>query len=122
MLRSVENQNWQWNAPEVIQAKQYDEQSDLYSYAMVLYEIYSGGQLPFAEYAGTARAINMKTDIETGKLRPTIPLGTPEWIVSVMREMWVQEPSERLSFHSASQRIAAGMGIAWESLDLLSGG
>jgi serine/threonine protein kinase len=33
---------WQWLAPEIFNGEHYDERSDIYSFGMVLYEIFSG--------------------------------------------------------------------------------
>lgn len=33
---------WQWLAPEIFNGEHYDERSDVYSFGMVLYEIFSG--------------------------------------------------------------------------------
>ncbi|KAH3732372.1 leucinerich repeat kinase [Pelomyxa schiedti] len=99
---------WQWLAPEVIDSSSqyYDEQSDIFSFGVVCYEIITR-QFPYDEYAENElyankkgnqwewRAQSMKTAISNG-LRPTLPDSFPITSVrELIKQCWLKNPSER---------------------------
>ena len=60
---------FQWMAPEVIQGKKYDEKSDIYSLAIVFWEI-NTGLIPFISYR--LNGIQASVAVVTQKKRPKI--------------------------------------------------
>lgn len=105
---------YQWMAPETLgnegKKVEYDEKADVYSYAIILWEIISL-QFPFDEYldveeytyvnpAGEVvfNADAVKLAIENIKLRPTIPKGTPEYLEALIKKCWSHKPTNRPSF------------------------
>ncbi len=75
---------WQWMAPEAFLGENYTETCDLYSYGMILWEIYSGtGEIPFEAVAALEKnkkkqAREFMNDIIHKNLRPTCDPSFPE--------------------------------------------
>ncbi|GBC02286.1 hypothetical protein RclHR1_04540010 [Rhizophagus clarus] len=77
-------------APEVIYGEDYTKASDIYSLAMLMWEI-SSGQPPFSNYEGD---YDLAMDIVNG-MRPKIIPGTPLKYKELMEECWDADPTKR---------------------------
>ncbi|GES80085.1 kinase-like domain-containing protein [Rhizophagus clarus] len=77
-------------APEVINGKEYTFKSDIYSIAMLMWEI-SSGQPPFINYE---HDYDLAINIING-IRPKIVLGTPIEYKNLMEQCWDADPSKR---------------------------
>jgi serine/threonine protein kinase len=82
--------NLPYIAPEVIIGRGYTKKSDIYSVAMLMWEI-SSGQPPFIDYEYN---YDLAMDIVTGK-RPKIVSGTPLKYKELMERCWNANPKER---------------------------
>ena len=91
--------SWQWMAPEAQMGDDYTETCDLYSYAVVLWEVFSG-LFPFKEFESMKQMQLFRALREEG-LRPTIPKDTPNYVQSLLRRMWSSDPFKRPSFTQA---------------------
>ena len=86
-------QTWQWLAPEVFaqhSREGYDGRSDVYSFGIVMWEICCGpGDLhvPFEEYERKEQ--QLKREITTQNLRPTLPKETPRSLVRLIEQVSV---------------------------------
>lgn len=107
LSRHVENflgetlPTWRWLAPEVIdfESQNYDEKSDIYSFAIILYEL-ATAEIPYDEYSDMS-ALDIRNSIISGKLRPSIPDHIDKRYATLMRQCWRNEPNDRLSFHES---------------------
>ena len=109
--------SWQWMAPEVIDSNNnlFDETADTYSFGIVIWEIFTGGLLPFEEYITeerfcnpmqgpdgkpvmALRVPNIKQAIIQEDLRPTIPKEWPQALANIIRACWSKEPHKRPTF------------------------
>lgn len=92
--------NPRWLAPEILSNQEYNEMADVYSYAIILWEIitthYNTYQEPFQEYQVTFDTI-LESHILQGT-RPTIPLQAHAEIVNLICECWEPNYFERPSF------------------------
>ncbi|MDP2436726.1 MAG: protein kinase [archaeon] len=106
---------FQWLAPEIIRIGGlpiYDERSDIYSFAMVMYEL-SSRSVPFmedywakyTERSGKFDEIGCITDITTNNLRPIVPPSTPPAYRQLMVESWDGNPHRRPSFDVLGARL-----------------
>src|SRR4051794_20490668 len=93
--------NLPYIAPEVIHGKVYKFASDIYSVAILMWEI-SSGYLPFIDYDHDDG--NLALDIIDG-MRPEIVLGTPLEYKSLMEQCWDADPSKRLDIVSLRNKI-----------------
>jgi serine/threonine protein kinase len=77
-------------APELLRGSEYSKKVDIYSFAMIMWEICSG----IRPYAGTAHDLSMAKDICEGK-RPPVPPGTPSFYSELMKSCWDANPNNR---------------------------
>lgn len=103
-----------WMAPEVALGS-YDEKADIYSFAMVLFEIICN-EIPFEDLEFSAVFLaasrGCRPDLQA------VPDRTPKDLVELMQQCWAGEPSERPSFEYISTALAtigrsAGMVMKW---------
>ncbi|GBC01818.1 hypothetical protein RclHR1_04340015 [Rhizophagus clarus] len=83
--------NLPYIAPEVISGKNTTKESDVYSIAMLMWEI-SSGQPPFNDYEND---YNLALKIING-MRPKVVPGTPLKYENLMKQCWDAVPSKRL--------------------------
>ncbi|CAJ1375827.1 unnamed protein product [Effrenium voratum] len=91
-----------WMAPEMWTGSTYDEKVDVFSYAMVIYEIICR-EVPFEEEepadVGKYTVAGIRPDMDA------VPPDCPPELIAVMQACWAQDPSERPSFADVLQRI-----------------
>lgn len=80
-----------WMPPESIQYGKFSEASDVYSYGVLLWEIFTYGEQPFAGYTNEEV---MEKKIKKEHLK--IPAGCP--LSDVINDCWVWKPKERPNF------------------------
>lgn len=89
-----------WMAPEVFTGTNYDEKVDIYSYAMILFEIICR-EIPFEEEepanVGRLTLAGNRPDMEA------VPPDCPETLSDVMVTCWAHNPKERPSFANILQ-------------------
>ncbi|GAM20176.1 hypothetical protein SAMD00019534_033510 [Acytostelium subglobosum LB1] len=82
-----------WTAPEILRHESYNNKADVYSYALVLWELLSGEE----PYAGIP-AMNAGILVASKGLRPDIPEKCdPNWKKLVVW-CWAEDPNKRPSF------------------------
>ena len=101
-----------WMAPEAMRSRKYSAASDCYSFAMLMYEVWTDGQLPFSHIRGL-------TDVAMAVLqqdeRPTIPESMPLAHERLMRQQWQREPSARPSMSDALSTLQSSSSNNGES-------
>jgi serine/threonine protein kinase len=91
-----------WRAPEVFEDKQniekYRKAADVYSYAMVFYEVLTG-KMPWCDAQGipTVRMSDLLSTIRTGE-RPTLPPDCPAHLSAFIRKCWATRAEDRPEF------------------------
>ncbi|KAL6057314.1 Myotubularin-like phosphatase domain [Balamuthia mandrillaris] len=94
-----------WLAPEIMAGYEYSEKADIYSFAMIMYEVLTA-KLPFDEYEIRFVA-KLEKQIEEG-LRPTIPVAsTPPLYAQLMRDCWAGNPNDRPPMTEVVRRLKA---------------
>ena len=83
-----------WTAPEAVFYQKYSEKSDVWSFGMTLFEIWSLGEKPWGNDATNEEIIEGLSDGR--KLSP--PTGCPRDVYSVMVETWRMDYSCRPTF------------------------
>jgi len=94
-----------WMAPEVLQGRELDEKSDIYSFGIVLWEMLTG-QEPYLEhdsYNTFVRAVCGKHE------RPEIPEDYHESIKNLLRASWHPDPEKRPPFSDLINMIDEAM-------------
>ena len=81
-----------WMAPEMFQGGNYTEKVDVYSYGMVLFEIFAR-KIPFDDVDGFSVPVQV-----TKGLRPKLPKHVPKSWVKLITQCWHDKPSKRPTF------------------------
>ncbi|RIA81890.1 kinase-like domain-containing protein [Glomus cerebriforme] len=92
--------NLAYIAPEILTKKKYTFASDIYSIAMLMWEI-SSGQPPFINYEHN---YDLATNIFNG-MRPRIVLGTPLEYKELMKQCWDADPTKRPHINALFSKI-----------------
>jgi TPR repeat protein/serine/threonine protein kinase len=110
---------WQWMAPEAQMGENYTELCDLYSFGIILFEIFSGtGEVPFSEFSASMRQAEIFPKLRSGELRPTIPAGVPQWLKELISRQWDNCPTLRMPFDECGYLIAKQSGRQVKPLSL----
>lgn len=92
-VMTAETGTYRWMAPEVIEHKPYDRKVDVFSFAIVLWELLTG-KLPYDYLTPLQAAVGV---VQKG-LRPTIPKNTHPRIAELLDKCWQQDPTLRPDF------------------------
>lgn len=84
---------YHWMAPEVINSTKYTEKADVYSFAIILWEIYARA-IP---YDGMQPVQVVAAVINRGE-RPPLPADCPAEYATLVRACWAHDAAERPSF------------------------
>uniref|UniRef100_A0A3Q2E9J4 receptor protein-tyrosine kinase n=1 Tax=Cyprinodon variegatus TaxID=28743 RepID=A0A3Q2E9J4_CYPVA len=82
-----------WTAPEAIAYGKFSSSSDIWSYAIVMWEVMSYGERPYWEMSNQ----DVILSIEEGYRLPA-PIGCPVTLHQLMLHCWQKESSQRPSF------------------------
>jgi len=98
-------------APELLGDNTFNEQSDVYSFAFVMFEIWSGD----TPWRGL-QAAQIISQVLVKKARPEISFHIPDEMRKLMVRAWAHEPGARPSFKeiSAAVRVSTPRGTAPE--------
>ena len=89
-----------WTAPEVIRGEKYSEKADVFSFAIILWEIMNW-KMPYAGIAG--HAVMMK--VAAQNLRPPIEETDNPFLVSLAKRCWDNDPRKRPGFRQIIDEI-----------------
>uniref|UniRef100_A0A5K3FIA4 Non-specific protein-tyrosine kinase n=1 Tax=Mesocestoides corti TaxID=53468 RepID=A0A5K3FIA4_MESCO len=90
-----------WAAVEVIEdGSKYTLSSDVWSYGVVLWEIYGLGYLPYKNVDNPKLLEHLKSGNRLER-----PFDTPDSMYSIMQECWREEPSDRPTFLDICNRL-----------------
>jgi len=94
---TAETGTYRWMSPEVIRHESYSFMADVYSYAVVVWQLVTR-EIPFEPLSQLEAA--GKVAIENA--RPVIPQGIPDLIMALIERCWSQNPDDRLPFAQIS--------------------
>ena len=89
-------------APELLDENTFTEKSDVYSYAIVLWEIYDRG-IPWAGL----KPMQIMRQVVDKRARPAIPKTMPDDVRELMQRAWAAEPDARPSFADICKQLKA---------------
>ncbi|KAL6639789.1 hypothetical protein ACP70R_022611 [Stipagrostis hirtigluma subsp. patula] len=84
---------YQWMAPEVLNYQPYDNKADVYSFAIVLWELMTS-KIPYNAMSPCLTAVGVTQQ----GLRPELPENTHPRLLNLMQRCWDAIPSNRPSF------------------------
>uniref|UniRef100_A0A3Q2CM04 non-specific protein-tyrosine kinase n=1 Tax=Cyprinodon variegatus TaxID=28743 RepID=A0A3Q2CM04_CYPVA len=82
-----------WTAPEALREKKFSTKSDVWSYGILLWEIYSFGRVPYPRIP----LKDVVPRVEKG-YKMDCPDGCPEVVYNIMKQCWNLDPAARPSF------------------------
>ena len=87
-------------APELLDENTFTEKSDVYSYAVVLWEIHDRG-IP---WRGLDMMQIMRKVVDKGE-RPPVPAGMPDDLRELMVRAWAHDAAERPTFEELAAKL-----------------
>eukprot|EP00731_Ephydatia_muelleri_P016536 Em0009g960a len=82
-----------WTAPEALRDAKFSNKSDVWSFGVLLWEIYSYGRVPYPKVPVEEVAAH----VESGyRMEP--PEGCPDQINKIMTDCWNKDPNQRPTF------------------------
>ncbi|KAK3595440.1 hypothetical protein CHS0354_003435 [Potamilus streckersoni] len=91
-----------WTAPEALNFGKYTSMCDVWSYGILMWEVFSFGQTP---YPGWTNA-QARESVEQGYRMPA-PQGIPEQVYALTLRCWEREPSSRPHFDVLYKELKA---------------
>ncbi|GAQ88743.1 Protein kinase superfamily protein [Klebsormidium nitens] len=92
---------YRWMAPEVLAGKAYGGAADVYSFALVLWELLTL-QLPFPDMTGIQAAFA----VVAREARPPVPAHCPPGLARLMTACWAGNPRRRPTFDDVLAMLA----------------
>ncbi|XP_026405312.1 serine/threonine-protein kinase STY8-like [Papaver somniferum] len=89
---TAETGTYRWMAPEVINHQPYDQKADVFSFAIVLWEL-TTAKVPYDTMTPLQAALGVRQG-----LRPSIPENANPRLLDLMQRCWEGVPSSRPSF------------------------
>jgi serine/threonine protein kinase len=93
-----------YNAPEVLSRQAYGAAIDVYSFGIVMWEIYTRLQ-PYDDQVLPVFYADLIDMICVRRVRPTIPPGCPEGWKELMEECWSHNSKDRSMFQAIVPKI-----------------
>ncbi|KAG4058663.1 hypothetical protein PC123_g6412 [Phytophthora cactorum] len=91
--RTAETGTYGWMAPEVIRHEPYSSKADVYSFAVVMWELLAK-DIPFKGQTPMQTAMA----VAEHQMRPALPRNTPPKIAELIEHCWNQDPTRRPDF------------------------
>ena len=89
-------------APELLKDNVFTEKSDVYSYAMVLWELFDGG-VPWAGH----KPLQISFKVVFEHARPPVPPAMPGHLATVMGRAWANDAATRPTFADIVRHVRA---------------
>ena len=98
---TAETGTYRWMAPEVIAHQHYTHKCDVFSYGVLLWELVSGGDIPYSGYTPLQAAVGV---VQRG-LRPTVPATCHPVVAQTMQYCWQPDPNARPEFEQVVELL-----------------
>jgi c-src tyrosine kinase len=89
-----------WTAPEALRFSKFSNKSDMWSFGILLWEIYSFGRVPYPRIP----LADVVKHVEKG-YRMEAPEGCPSEVYEIMKLAWDLDPERRPSFASVLKKL-----------------
>ncbi|OCT87060.1 tyrosine-protein kinase CSK [Xenopus laevis] len=89
-----------WTAPEALRDKLFSTKSDVWSFGILLWEIYSFGRVPYPRIA----LKDVVPKVENG-YKMDAPDGCPPVVYDVMKQCWHLDPKQRPTFRKLREQL-----------------
>uniref|UniRef100_A0A8C0VQV2 C-terminal Src kinase n=1 Tax=Cyanistes caeruleus TaxID=156563 RepID=A0A8C0VQV2_CYACU len=90
-----------WTAPEALREKKFSTKSDVWSFGILLWEIYSFGRVPYPRIVSDEPPLGAGFQGWGGAEL----YGCPAVVYEVMKKCWTLDPGHRPSFHQLREQL-----------------
>ncbi|XP_060935786.1 tyrosine-protein kinase ITK/TSK [Limanda limanda] len=90
-----------WSAPEVIKYCKFSSKSDIWSFGVIMWEIYNEGRLPYENRSNTEVVESLNSGMRLLK-----PRMAPDAVYQLMDWCWKEKPDDRPSFAQVLHELA----------------
>ncbi|CAD6191632.1 unnamed protein product [Caenorhabditis auriculariae] len=104
-----------WLALESLVQEEFSVKSDVWSFGIVIFEMYSLGEVPFSDIEPTELILHLQNG-----LRPKRPLLATDKVAEVMNRCWLEDSSSRPSFEELSTIFANQLELTAEGYGYLA--
>jgi len=88
---------FRWMSPEAIERRRWSEKSDVWAFAVAMWELFTHGRVPYTFLASDSEVAQLV--VAGGRLeRPTQPTECPEGVHAIMQQCWANRPGDRPTF------------------------
>lgn len=91
-----------WTSPEALRENKFSNKSDVWSFGILLWEVYSYGRVPYPRVP----VEDVAQHVDKG-YRMDSPDGCPENMYRIMHECWQKDPSLRPNFTRIERQVEA---------------
>ena len=98
---TAETGTYRWMAPEVIAHQLYNHKCDVYSFAITLWELVTGGDMPYSGYTPLQAAVGV---VQRG-MRPTIPQSCHPVLAHTIQYSWQADMNTRSEFEQIVEML-----------------
>ncbi|KAI1724915.1 protein tyrosine kinase domain-containing protein [Ditylenchus destructor] len=99
-----------WMAIEALKMAEFSSKTDVWSFGVMLFEIFSAGDTPYP----TIQAADMLQHLLEGN-RLKQPILSPDEIYKLMRECWLEDPERRPTCEQVRKRITTALEMSTDS-------
>lgn len=99
----------EWMAPEALRNDPTDESADVYSFAVILWELMTL-KYPWEELSSPVQIVVQVAFLHR---RPKLPTWLPSHAVQLLQRCWHKDPGERPAFPEILEQLKVGMPEAW---------
>uniref|UniRef100_A0A8C3F6T7 Inactive tyrosine-protein kinase 7 n=1 Tax=Chrysemys picta bellii TaxID=8478 RepID=A0A8C3F6T7_CHRPI len=83
-----------WMPPEAVLEDEFSTKSDVWSFGVLMWEVFTHGEMPHAKLADD----EVLAGLQAGKMKLPPPEGCPSKLYKLMQRCWAPSPKERPSF------------------------
>ncbi|VBB30169.1 unnamed protein product [Acanthocheilonema viteae] len=102
--RSMKNVPIRWLSPETLKRGHFSSKTDVWSFGVTVWEIYSGGQEPYAEIQNNKE---LRRGIIEQRVKINSPPGMPLMMQQIMLSCLAYDPKNRPTFQELNAKLSA---------------
>ena len=105
---------FRWMPPEAIERHRWSEKSDVWAFAVTLWEMFTHGKVPYTFVASDAEVAERVVAEGLRLERPLQPTECPQGVFAVMQRCWAARAADRLAFADVKRLLLEEVKVAKE--------
>ncbi|KAI3384551.1 hypothetical protein SNEBB_003618 [Seison nebaliae] len=102
-----------WSAIEVLLFRKFSTKSDVWAYGVLLWEVFTGGMMPFGMHSNVKAA----ELIAAGEMLKKPEACSQEYYDEIMKQCWEKDEDKRISFRQLQKKLKKYYDIAYREAD-----